>query len=173
MLVFNYSLNNGLWNSCPAQQVIPGPLAARSSQQVPGVGVLSAGRGSRRLPPRIPKSERNVYMRRNNTSNISQPVTIRVKNEVAEYFKGKPLNKMVESLKEYMDNEQVEEVDGKLIVKGAFMVDKATVKDLELMGELCDMSFEEMFLELHRAIDDGEIDLVDGHFKYKKVGESQ
>lgn len=112
-------------------------------------------------------------MRRNNTSNISQPVTIRVKNEVAEYFKGKPLNKMVESLKEYMDNEQVEEVDGKLIVKGAFMVDKATVKDLELMGELCDMSFEEMFLELHRAIDDGEIDLVDGHFKYKKVGESQ
>ena len=112
-------------------------------------------------------------MRRNNTSNISQPVTIRVKNEVAEYFKGKPLNKMVESLKEYIEEERIEEVDGKLIVKGAFMVDRDIVKDLEIMGELADMSFDDMFRELHRAIDEGEIDMVDGRFVYKKVGQSQ
>lgn len=101
-----------------------------------------------------------------NTSKITRPISIRVKNECAAYFEGKPLNRMVESLMEYMEIGQIEEEDGKLIVKGAFMVDKAIVTDLKLMCELYGITFDEMFEELHRAIDEGEIDVVDGRFKY-------
>lgn len=108
-------------------------------------------------------------MDKNNTSQISRPMTIRLKNEVWEYFRGKPLNRMVESLYRYIENEQIEEVDGELVVKGAFMVDREIVKDLEMMGELYGITFDEMFKELHRALDEGEIDIEDGHFKYLKV----
>lgn len=104
-----------------------------------------------------------------NTSKITRPISIRVKNECAAYFEGKPLNRMVESLQEYMEIGQIEEVEGKLVVKGAFMVDKAIVTDLKLMCELYGITFDEMFEELHRAIDEGEIDVVDGHFKYLKA----
>lgn len=109
-------------------------------------------------------------MDKNNTSLISRPRTIRIKNEVWEYFEGKPLNKMVESLYRYMENEQIEEVDGELVVKGAFMVDKEIVHDLKLMCELYGITFDEMFIELHRALDDGEIDLKEGKFVYPVNG---
>ena len=102
----------------------------------------------------------------NNTSKITRPITIRVRNEAAEFYEGKPLNRMIESLMEYIEMGQIEEVEGKLVVKGAFMVDKAIVKDLELMCELYGITFDEMFTELHRAIDEGEIDVVEGRFKY-------
>lgn len=107
----------------------------------------------------------------NNTSKITRPITIRVKNETAEYFKERPLNRMVESLQRYMEIGQIVSVDGELEVKGAFMVDKGIVTDLKIMGELCDMSFDDLFKELHRAIDDNEIDLKNGHFSYRKVGQ--
>lgn len=103
---------------------------------------------------------------KNNTSLITRPKTIRLRNEACEYFEGKPLNRMVESLYRYMDNEQIEEVDGELVVKGAFMVDKEIVHDLELMCELYGITFDEMFTELHRALDVGEIDVKEGHFVY-------
>lgn len=101
-----------------------------------------------------------------NTSTITRPITIRVRNEAAEYFKGKPLNRMIESLMRYMERGQIEEVEGELIVKGAFMVDKRIVKDLEIMCEMYDMSFDELFEELHRAMDEGEIDIEGKHFTY-------
>ena len=103
-----------------------------------------------------------------NTSTITQPITIRVKNEAAAYFRGRPLNRMIESLMRYMEIGQIEEEGGDLVVKGAFMVDKGIVEDLELMGEMSDMSFDDIFTELHRAINEGEIKLTEGHFEYKK-----
>lgn len=85
-----------------------------------------------------------------------------------EYFEGKPLNRMIESLMRYLEEGRIEEVGGELVVKGAFMVDKKIVDDLELMGEMYGMSFDDMFRELHRAIDEGEIDIEDGRFVYPK-----
>ncbi len=101
-----------------------------------------------------------------NTSTITRPITVRVRNEAAEYFRGKPLNRMIESLMRYMEIGQIGEVDGELVVKGAFMVDKAIVDDLKIMCEMYDMSFDDMFMELHRALDKGEIDVKGGHFIY-------
>lgn len=105
----------------------------------------------------------------NNTSLITKPKTIRMRNEAVEYFEGKPLNRMIESLMRYLEEGRIEEVDGELVVKGAFMVDKKIVDDLELMGEMYGMSFDDMFRELHRAMDEGEIDVEDGRFVYPKV----
>lgn len=106
-----------------------------------------------------------------NTSTISRPRTVRIKNEAVEYFEGKPLNRMIESLMEYMERGQIEYGEGGLEVKGAFMVDEAIVKDLKMIGEMYDMTFDDMFEELHRAIDEGEIDIEDGRFVYPKVEE--
>lgn len=86
-----------------------------------------------------------------------------------EYFEGKPLNRMIESLMRYLEEGRIEEVGGELVVKGAFMVDKKIVDDLELMGEMYGMSFDDMFRELHRAMDEGEIDVEDGRFVYPKA----
>ena len=107
----------------------------------------------------------------NNTSYKTRPRTVRIKNEAVEYFEGKPLNRMIESLMEYMERGQIEYGEGGLEVKGAFMVDEAIVKDLKLIGEMYDMTFDDMFRELHRAIDEGEIDIEEGRFVYPKVGE--
>jgi hypothetical protein len=53
----------------------------------------------------------------NNTSKISQLKTIRIRNEVAEYFRGKPLNKLVEWLYEKIkDGEISVEDDGIYII---------------------------------------------------------
>lgn len=105
-------------------------------------------------------------MDKNNTSLVTKPITVRVKNEAAEYFKGKPLNRMIESLQRYIEEGRIKEVDGELVVTGAFMVDKKIVDDLELIGEMYDMTFDEMFTELHRAIDEGEIDVKEKRFVY-------
>lgn len=132
-------------------------------------GLMEAAAGAG-LAPRATKERRYVYMDKNNTSQISRPMTIRVKNEVWEYFRGKPLNRMVESLYRYIENEQIEEDGGEIVVKGAFMVDKGVVHDLELMCELYGITFDKMFIELHRALDEGEIDIKDGRFVYPVKG---
>ena len=104
---------------------------------------------------------------KNNTSLVTRPMTIRVKNEAAAYYEGKPLNRMVESLMRYLEEGRIKEEGGELVVTGAFMVDKKIVDDLELIGEMYDMTFDDLFTELHRAIDEGEIDVEDGRFVYK------
>lgn len=49
-----------------------------------------------------------------NTSKITQLKTLRIKNECAEYFKDKPLNRYVEWLYEEMKAGRIEERDGEL-----------------------------------------------------------
>ena len=124
------------------------------------------------LAPRATKNQRDVYMQKNNTSLITRPITIRVKNEAAAFYEGKPLNRMIESLMRYMEIGQIGEEEGELIVKGAFMVDAKIVADLKIMGMMYDMTFDDLFRELHRAIDEGEIDIEDGHFVYKGTPQS-
>lgn len=123
----------------------------------------ASGRG---YPLARRKNERHVHM--NNTSLRTKPRTVRIKNEAVEYFEGKPLNRMIESLMEYMERGQIAYEEGGLVVKGAFMVDQGIVNDLKMMGEMYDMTFDDMFRELHRAMDEGEIDIEEGHFVYSK-----
>ena len=53
-----------------------------------------------------------------NTSKITVTKTIRIKNETAEFFKGKPLNRYVEDLQKSIEADDIREKDGRLdIVK--------------------------------------------------------
>lgn len=106
----------------------------------------------------------------NNTSKISSPKTIRLKNETIEYFEGKPLNRLIDSLAENIKSGDIEVMGEEIRVRGgAEGVPKKVVKDLELIGKFEDMTFGEMFKELHRALDEGEIEIEDKHFRYTKV----
>lgn len=49
-------------------------------------------------------------------SKRSQTRTIRIKNEVAEYFEGKPLNRYVEDMKEYIDRGDIKDTGGGITV---------------------------------------------------------
>ena len=105
----------------------------------------------------------------NNTSKISRPKTVRLRNETIEYFEGKPLNRLIESLAEKIEAGDIE-ISGEEIVvrKGIKGVTPELIKDLELIGKFEDMDFGKMFKELHRALDEGEIDIEGGRFVYPK-----
>lgn len=55
-------------------------------------------------------------MNPNNTSTITKPMTIRCKNETVEYFRGKPLNRVVESLHEKIEDGDIEIEGGEIVV---------------------------------------------------------
>lgn len=108
----------------------------------------------------------------NNTSKITRPITIRVKNEVVDYFRRnkKPLNKTVNELFREIQRGNIEVMEnGELKIRGMLKgVPQSRVRDLELMGQVGEMTFTDLFNELHRALDEGEIELEDGHFRYMK-----
>lgn len=52
----------------------------------------------------------------NNTSKTTVPKTIRIKNETAEFFKERPLNRYVEDLQKYIESDDIREKDGQLDV---------------------------------------------------------
>lgn len=52
----------------------------------------------------------------NNTSKITVLKTIRIKNETAEFFKNRPLNRYVEDLQRYIESDDIREKDGHLDV---------------------------------------------------------
>lgn len=106
----------------------------------------------------------------NNTSKISTPRTLRLRNETIEYFEGKPLNRLIDSLAEHIKDGSIEVRGEELSVRGGVDgVPGKVVKDLELIGKFEGMNFGEMFKELHRALDAGEIEIEDGRFIYPKV----
>lgn len=108
----------------------------------------------------------------NNTSKISRPVTIRIRNEVADYFRRiVPLNKAVNGLFREIERGNIEvDREGEFKIKGMLKgVPQSRVRDLEMMAQADEMTFTDLFNELHRALDEGEIDLDGGHFVYKAV----
>lgn len=104
----------------------------------------------------------------NNTSKISSLKTLRLRNETIEYFKGKPLNKVVDNLVELIKEGKIE-LDGERIkVKGSLDgVPEELIADIELIGKFDNMTMGEILKELHFALDREDIMLVDRHFFYK------
>lgn len=104
----------------------------------------------------------------NNTSKISSLKTLRLRNETIEYFKGKPLNKVVDNLVEMIKEGKIE-LDGERIkVKGGLDgVPEELIADIELIGKFDNMTMGEILKELHFALDREDIMLVDKHFFYK------
>lgn len=65
-------------------------------------------------PTHSEKSKGTVYM--NNTSKITVLKTVRIKNETAEFFKEKPLNRYIEDLHRSIERDDIREKDGHLDV---------------------------------------------------------
>lgn len=134
-------------------------------------GSLSKGAG---YPSKFRKTRQGVHMKKRytgkgNTSKITRPVAIRIKNEVAEYFRRcAPLNKAVNELYLEIERGNIEvSKEGELKIRGMLKgVPQSRVRDLELIGQVYDMTFTDLFNELYRALDEGEIDLEGGHFTY-------
>ena len=102
-------------------------------------------------------------------SHISELRTIRIRKETAEYFKGKPLNKVVDNVYREIQRGNLEVNGEEIWIRGCLVgVPKGTVKDLEMICDIDGMTFTELFNELYRALDEGEIELEDGHFRYMK-----
>lgn len=104
----------------------------------------------------------------NNTSKISSLKTLRLRNETIEYFKGKPLNKVVDNLVELIKEGKIELDGEKLRVRGSLDgVPEDLIADIELIGKFDNMTMGEILKELHFALDREDIMLVDRHFFYK------
>ena len=104
----------------------------------------------------------------NNTSKISSLKTLRLKNETIDYFKGKPLNKVVDNLAELIKEGKIELDGEKLRVRGSLDgVPEELIADIELIGKFDNMTMGEILKELHFALDREDIMLVDRHFFYK------
>lgn len=104
----------------------------------------------------------------NNTSKISSLKTLRLRNETIEYFKGKPLNKVVDNLVELIKEGKIELDGEKLRVRGSLDgVPEELIADIELIGKFDNMTMGEILKELHLALDREDIMLVDRHFFYK------
>jgi len=80
---------------------------------------------------------------------------IRIKNETADYFENKPLNRMVESLEELLRSGKVRFDGENLIVKGSSA--NADLSDLAEMAELMRVSTEKILSDIKDMIEEGTL----------------
>lgn len=91
---------------------------------------------------------------------------IRISNESAEYFEGKPLNRMVEGLMELLRSGELE-YDGELKIKSCGVhtdidTDAPAYKDLRSMLSCFGKSMDEMIAEVDKCLDDGTLTIESG-----------
>ena len=80
-------------------------------------------------------------------------VGVRVAVDTADYFKGKPLNRYVESLQDLMERGKIKADEGELIVIGGLPEEEETAE----LGSYFDMSLKDMISEFNRLLNDGDI----------------
>lgn len=97
---------------------------------------------------------------------------IRIANECAEYFEGKPLNRMVESLMGLMESGVVT-YDGEELrvhsenpaatasVNTDFDLPSEALKDIESMSTFCGMSLHDALVEFDRLLNEGALVIGD------------
>lgn len=101
------------------------------------------------------------------SSYITQTRTIRIKNETAEYFKGKAMNRAVDSMCAMIERGELEFDGENLRVVGGVHTgkcsDKKSVfgsekgKDLEEMLKCCEKSANEFADDVHDLMENGEL----------------
>lgn len=91
-------------------------------------------------------------------STITRPKSIRIKNEAADYFDSRPLNKMINSLYEQMVSGEIEFDGEKLITKGSSKKDEKTPYESILeMASLMQVTPEILFEALNEALEEGTL----------------
>lgn len=91
---------------------------------------------------------------------------IRIKNEAAEYFKGKPLNRYIECLHESIESGEIEIIDDRIVCTHS---KRETVPEyvsrMNVAGAAFGLSGEELADKLMNAMDSGAIILENGEFR--------
>lgn len=83
--------------------------------------------------------------------------TIRIGTETEEYFRGKPLNRYVESLHHLTESGRLTISGEEIIVPHAY-----ALAGLGEMADLCGMSVDEMAEQLYDLMDEGKIVFEEG-----------
>ena len=94
-------------------------------------------------------------------STKTQAKGIRIANECAEYFDGKPLNRMVESMMILLLSGELT-FDGTTLKISDKGFDKELYADLEEMVELCGSTMDEFMRELDRCLNEGILTISGG-----------
>ena len=80
---------------------------------------------------------------------------LRIKNDTADYFEKKPLNRMVESLEELLRSEKVRFDGENLIVKGSDS--NIDLSDIEEMANLMRVPTEKILSDIKEMIEEGTL----------------
>lgn len=94
-------------------------------------------------------------------STITRRKTIRIANETDDYFKDKPLNRMVECLQGLLESGRIEWNGEELIVNERAKVPDKLIGELEEIGGYFEMTVEDLIREFVRMVNDGEICVED------------
>lgn len=89
-------------------------------------------------------------------STITRIKPIRIKNETADYFNNKPLNKMVESLENLLENGTLRFDGDNLVVKGA-EAQNVDISDIAEMAYLMRVPTETLLSDIRQVLEDGTL----------------
>ena len=81
---------------------------------------------------------------------------IRIKNETADYFENKPLNRMVESLEELMREGKIKFDGENLIIKG-MTAEKTDISSIEEMAGLMRVPTEKLLSDFRDLLEEGTL----------------
>lgn len=93
---------------------------------------------------------------------------IRIKNETADYFESKPLNRMVESLGDLLRLGKIRFDGENLIIKGQTNVDLA---DISEMANLMRVSTEKLLGDIREELENGDLYYIDGKLRNARYTE--
>lgn len=86
---------------------------------------------------------------------------VRLANDCAEYFEGKPLNKMIEGMMRLLLSGELTFDGVNLRIGKSFKKDEIYA-DLEEMVELCGSTMDEFLKEMDRCLNEGELTIFEG-----------
>lgn len=94
-------------------------------------------------------------------STTTRVKTIRIKNETVDYFEGKPLNRMVESLYDLLTSGKIEFDGESLVVKGCTPTNNRGVpqdfEDIEEMADLMRVPTNKLLSDFRQLLEDGTL----------------
>ena len=109
------------------------------------------------------------------SSAITRIKAIRIANETADYFEGKPLNRIVECVHEMMeagkmtfDGQEIK-ISGEKGVNTAKNKDLETLDDIRMMVSLCGGTLESFLDEMNERLTNGSLRMENGRMVLPRV----
>ena len=92
-------------------------------------------------------------------STTTKTKTIRIKNDTADYFEDKPLNRMVESLEELLRSGKISFDGENLVIKGGVKNDtpKTDIESIAEMANLMRVPTERLLADFRELLEEGTL----------------